>query len=447
MKSKRTRLVASASGAAAIGIATWLSSACGANPTGETLFTGVGQLDASSETGGVVSCDGGASLRSFIPPADPGAGGILVSASGEVLALSGFLFPPLNPSTDTYMVDGWNFVLERYITVLDHITLWDNPNEVPSDPSQHGLQLAHVDGPWVVDLHKGGPLPGQGGAGEQAIAIAAMTKLDNGQRFDTTTTYGFGFSTVAAPADCNAFNVNLDPGENADYAYMVANGYSVLYVGSATWAGDQSTFGCAQTNAGGPLDGGGDGGYDFSKLPPTMTFRLGFSTPTNYVNCQNELAAGRALPGEDFPRGIQVSPSQSVPAQITVHMDHPFWESFAENSPLHWDQIAAQFVGAAGVPEVHTEDMKGVNFLAFTDKTGTPIPWRNCSRPFYMPPGNSQLRFAPLTVPVNPNATDPATALRDYYDYMRHTQSSQGHLNSQGLCFIDRQFPSPPGGS
>ena len=43
--------------------------------------------------------------------------------------------------------------------------------------------------------------------------------------------------------------------------------------------------------------------------------------------------------------------------------------------------------------------------------------------------------------------THPAEAIRDYYDYIRYTQSTQGHLNSQGLCFIDRQFPSPPGGS
>jgi hypothetical protein len=446
MNSKVTRLAVSAAGAAAFSLAAWLAVACGATPTGQTIFTDASSAAASTSTGNVIFCDGGASLRAFTPPGDPGAGGILISASGEVLALTGFPFPPGDPGNDTYMVDGWNFALQRYITVFDHVTLWDNPNVAPSDPSQHGVRVAHVDGPWVVDLHKGGPLAGQGGAGEQAIAIATMTRLDNGQSFDTTSTYAFGFSTVAAPGDCSAFNVNLDPGENDDYAFMVRNGYSVLYVGTATWAGSQSRFGCTQTNTGDTADGG-DGGYDFSRLPTTMTFRLGFSTPTNYVNCQNERAAGQALPTEDFPRGIQVSPSQSVPAQVTIHVDHPFWDSFAENSPLHWDPIAAQFVGVAGVPEVHTEDMKGVNFQAFTDKTGTPLPWRNCAGLFYTPPPSGQIRFDPLTVPVNANATDPSTALRDYYDYMRQTQSTQGHLNSQGLCFIDRQFPAPPGGS
>ena len=61
-------------------------------------------------------------------------------------------------------------------------------------------------------------------------------------------------------------------------------------------------------------------------------------------------------------------------------------------------------------------------------------------------------------MPVNPQGTctgtvgqdytkDNCPAERDYYDYIRYSQSTQGHLNSQGLCYIDRQFPSPPGGS
>ena len=29
-------------------------------------------------------------------------------------------------------------------------------------------------------------------------------------------------------------------------------------------------------------------------------------------------------------------------------------------------------------------------------------------------------------------------------DYMTYDQSTQGHLNSDGLCFVDRHYPSPP---
>jgi hypothetical protein len=49
---------------------------------------------------------------------------------------------------------------------------------------------------------------------------------------------------------------------------------------------------------------------------------------------------------EPNPRRVQVSTSQYVVAQATVHMDHPFWESFVENTPVHLDQIAAQYVGS-----------------------------------------------------------------------------------------------------
>ena len=69
------------------------------------------------------------------------------------------------------------------------------------------------------------------------------------------------------------------------------------------------------------------------------------------------------------------------------------------------------------------------------------------------------MSFSTLSVPIDPNGTctgtigqdftDGTTAqsIRDYYDYIRYTQSTQGHLNSQGLCYIDRQYPAPAGGS
>jgi hypothetical protein len=64
-----------------------------------------------------------------------------------------------------------------------------------------------------------------------------------------------------------------------------------------------------------------------------------------------------------------------------------------------------------------------------------------------MPTGTGQLSFDPLHVNVTIGGSDPAKGLRDYYDFIRYTQATQGHLNSQGLCYIDRQYPSPPGGS
>jgi hypothetical protein len=447
--------VALAAGAAAV--------ACSSdNATILPTFTGVGSPGGDAGTV-VLADDAGHEAKPFPSggPRDPGAGAVYATISGESNALTGYPFPPGDFMADTYMIDGWQFVIREFIVNVDKITLWANPNVSPTDPSQHGPAVAHLDGPFVVDLHKGGSLVGQGGAPERATALGVLANQNDngGGAFDPTTTYGFGFSTVAA--SYAGYNVNLGASQASDFDYMVQNGYSVLYGGTATWRGGELPAGCTETNTGespaagfDPSDAGdaalstnAKGGYDFAKIPPTMTFRLGFSTPTNYVNCQNFTAQGVGIGGEASPRGIQVSTSQSAIAQVTVHMDHPFWESLAEDSPVHWDQIAAQYVGMPGIPEAHTEDMIGVPFYAFTDRNGTPLPWRNCAGSNYTAPGNGQMFFNSLSVPVNPSELDPSKALRDYYDYVRYTQSTQGHLNSQGLCFIDRQYPAPPGGS
>jgi len=437
---------------------------------------------------GTISGSGG-TLKPFACPGDPGPNAFLFSISGEVNAISGYPYPPSDPS-QTWMVDGWNWKIEKYIVVVDHITLWTNPNESASNQALHGPQIAHADGPFVVDLHKGGPLQGVGGGGEQALAIAALrNQNDNGDAaFDPSVTYAFGFSTV--PATYDAINVNLTSDEADDFATMVKGGYSVYYYGAANWTGSQSGvsgFGlcstnpqqdfssnsqtCAVASSGSSADGGtaedgatgeeggqaGSGAcssvYDFSKLPQQMTFQLGFSTPTNYVNCVNYSAS--ELVGMDV-RGVQTKTSQAAIEQLTVHMDHPFWESFEEDTPVHWDQIAAEYVGQTN-PVAHTEDMKGVPFNPFTDKNGTVMPWHWCET-MYTPPGQGAMSFSTLSVAQNANGVctgpvlqdftkDDCPAIRDYYDFMRYTQSTQGHLNSQGLCYIDRQYPAPAGGS
>jgi hypothetical protein len=449
-----------------------------------SIYTDAGGLPIGAMGGVALTGDAGASVQAWPPPGtscsnaaqcpgDPGAGAIYVTISGEANALSGYPFPPGNWANDTYFFDGWELVITEYIVVVDKVQVWSNPDRnLTNQGSLDGMGLvAHLDGPYVVDLHKGGLLTGQGGAPEQATPLGVIpNQTDNGgAAFDRTKTYGFGFSTVAATYA--GYDVNLTADEAVDYDLMVQNGYSVLYRAHLTWKGDQSQYGCTATRTGpgtdaGILDSGdggsqstyGEGGYDYAFMPAAgIDLVFGFSTPTDYVNCQNMALQGTPAPGEDYPRGIQVSPSQSAIAQITVHMDHPFWESFAEDSPVHFDQIAAQYVGQAN-PTAHLEDLRGVPFYAFTDATGTPLPWRNCAGTNYAPPGNGQMSFSTLSVPVNPSAActgtpgvdytqDQCPAIRDYYDYLRYTQSTQGHLNSQGLCFIDRQYPAPAGGS
>ncbi len=373
---------------------------------------------------------------SNVTTGDPGPGGLYLTASGEALAVTGYAFPPASPD-DTFLVDGWIFHLDHEIVTIDHVKLWDNPDMVPADQSQHGAQVAHADGPWAIDLHLGGPLTGQGGAPEQAQPFAGIKSKDDGSAFDTTIRYAFGFDTVAATAA--ATKVNLDADGSSDYDDMIQKGYTVLYVGTVS---RPATDPCASA---------GGAAYDFTTLPSTLKFKLGFSTPTSYVNCQNggEFPGVPGINGEDYPRGVQFRSDHSVIGQVTVHADHPFWESFAEDSPLRFDQIAAQYVGVSN-PVATVEDMMGVDFTAFKDKAGNVLPMRTCvDSSLYAPPytPGDQLHFDPLTVPVDKAGTDPSKALRDYYDYIRYTQSTQGHLNSQGLCFVSRNYPSPPGGS
>ena len=371
-----------------------------------------------------VGCGGGS----------PATGGtVQFTASGEVLALGGYAFPPANPG-DADFVDGWEVHFTKFIAVFDKVTLAENPDTSPTDQSQTGKVVAEIDGPWAIDLHKGGPLMGKGGASEQAFPIDMIVNQNKngGAPFDATMRYAFGFQSV--PATASARLLQIDAGD-PDYADMVANGWNVLYVGTATWKGDQAMPACRST---------GPASYDFSALPKTVNFRFGFATPTTYLNCQNpdnDPAAG--LGGEDHQRGVQVKPNTQTIAQVTFHTDHPFWESFKHDTPAHFDQLASLAVKQPdGTYLVQLTDTKKVDYTAFTDPAGMPLPWRACDAMYNPPSQNPQMGFDTLSIPHN-TMGDGSTSIRDYWDYMRYDQSTQGHLNSDGLCFVQRHYSSP----
>ena len=54
--------------------------------------------------------------------------------------------------------------------------------------------------------------------------------------------------------------------------------------------------------------------------------------------------------------------------------------------------------------------------------------------------------FDTLSVNVDPTATcvqGNCTSIRDFFDYTLYNHSTFGHLNADGLSFVDRQYPSP----
>jgi hypothetical protein len=354
---------------------------------------------------------------------------VLLSASGEILSLDGYPFPPVNPG-DNAFVDGWEVVFNELLITFDHVWMAEGPDTNPDDQSQTGRRVAQLDGPWVIDLHKGGPLPGAGGGGEQAMPFATMVNqnlLPGNPPFDPAVRYAFGYSVIRATP--NAINVNLDPSQIPDYQDMIANGMTVLYRGTAIFHGTPQT--CGST----------DPSFDFSTVPTQVNFYLGWTTPTNYTNCQNPSLPGPGVGGEDHPRGLIVSPSQQIIAQVTIHTDHPFWENFdSDGPPAHFDQFAIRAQGGL----VRLENSFLQNYTAFD------VPWRYCRTDLtgYIPPDTlPRMRFEQGRF-YDPTLTQPLssyTSFRDYYDFTSHVQSSQGHLNANGLCFDDRQFPSRGG--
>jgi hypothetical protein len=356
------------------------------------------------------------------------SGTIQLTASGEALALGGYAFPPASADA-TAFVDGWEVRFSKLLVTVDHITLSENPDAVPTDQSQTGRLVAQLDGPWAVDLHRGGPLTGKGGSDEQAIELGTLDRQNaaGGGTLDAGVRYAFGFSTV--PAIDSAKRVALDAAD-PDYADMIAQGYTVLYIGTATFRGSA----CTST----------DPSFDFTQLPAQVDFRLGFRSPTSYVNCQNpDNDPAVAFGHEEHQRGVQVRANQVVTAQLTVHSDHPFWESIIHDSPAHFDQLAALArPGPDGRFSVSLTDAVGVDFTAFRFN-GKPLPWRACVTSYTPPNTAPQMGFDSGTVPHNPSG-DPAHTLRDYADFATYNQSTQGHLNSDGLCFVRRGYTSAP---
>jgi hypothetical protein len=389
-------------------------------------------------------------LAAFTPPTDPGPGGVLFAASGEVLALTGYAFPPAS-ADDPAFVDGWDVHFTRLLVTVDDITLSNGPNARPGDQSCTEPTVAKVTGPWAVDLSHGDPsyLPGKGGPGEEAVPIAALSRQNypagNTAAFDTggTTPYAFGFDVV--PATATAMNVNIDAPGLADYQTMIDDGCGVLYVGTATFKGmactcptsSSSTAACDPTTyAAWPAVG------------QSVPFHLCFKSPTSYVNCQNpDNDPAKALSGEEHERGIFFKSNASIVAQVTIHTDHPFWDSVLHDSPAHFDQFAALVAGQGtnGVfPTVTTGLTQAIDYTSYKDAQGHALNWRYCVAPptDVHPQFVGPMAFDPQSVP-HTSSGDGCMGLGNYYDFTTYNQSTQGHLNSDGLCFVDRHYPSP----
>lgn len=353
-------------------------------------------------------------------------GRVELQISGEQAAEDGFLYPKGSEVTFT---DGWEIRFSHVLVTVADVTLSENPDRAPGDPSQTGPAVAKLAGPWAVDLSVPGSVAAAGGEGlATPLGVLTGENLRGGGDFASDERYAFGYRIVSARAD--AERVNFAPGDEAGSLYerMIDRSYAVLYAGTATFRGTA----CASS----------DDEYDFGSLPTSVPFELGFATPTAYVNCQNQENQGDAFEGEEYQRGIALPSNRAALAQITLHLEHPFFSDTVHDSPVLFDQMAAALGGTAGDGVLETERFAALDPTAFSDARGRALPWRACAADAELPAGK-QRGFGVGHVLVD-RAGAPGEVFRDYRDYVSYLQSTQGHLNGgEGLCFVKREYPSP----
>ncbi len=353
-------------------------------------------------------------------------GRVQVAISGEDIATEGIAFPK---GSEVTIVDGWQLELAHVLVTVGNVALSESPDLAPSDQSRTGAVVARAAGPWAVDLHVAGTIPGAGGEG---LAIP-LAWLDNqtergGDAFASDQRYAVSYDVLPASADAMIVNFGGDDDAQAAYQSMIESRATVLYVGTATFAG----IACQSS----------DDAYDFALFPKEVPFRLAFRTPTSFSNCQNQDNQGDPFADEAYQRGIAVPANADALAQVTLHLEHFLFGATMHDPSLRFDQLAARLVGKPAGSVVTLDDLIGVDPTAFTDANGTPLPVRSCDGSAL--PSGRQLRFETGSVPVDPGAK-PSVALRDYRDFIQYVQSTQGHLNGgDGLCFVERGYPSPP---
>ena len=359
-----------------------------------------------------------------------------VTFSGETLGINGLPFQPVNQG-DPYFVDGWNMTIDEDIVVVGNIAL----NTMPTEDQtwfDMGPQVAHKEGPYVFDAHEAAGFVGKDGV-EPASPMFVFDTEDNGSSFDSNQRYAFSYDTQVAKYP--AWNLNLTTQGQADYDLMVSNGWdkfiraTATYVGTGTYSNTSDpNEASAQTN--------------FKNLPTTVTFTMGWNDATSNTNCVNaDLGAEDDL----MNRGVVIFPDQASIAQITMHVDHVFWDKLKqEGAALRFDPIAAFAPADTSTTPFSLNTFHSQHLLAvFAD--GSPLPDRAPYEPNPSPNAGANtpddVQPNPLQVTFNLNGVskpDGTAFPDDLVQFMAFSAQSQMHLNAQGLCYIKGQNPADP---
>jgi hypothetical protein len=207
---------------------------------------------------------------------------------------------------------------------------------------------------YIVDLHQGDP------------SLFSTPKL-GARRWEK-------ISWKMIPPTSSSINIsNIN---NTDIQRMIDNGFNYWIEGSA------------------------------KKADKSYTFQLGFSNPTNNQNCTN---------GIDNSQGIVVRPNSNVEAEVTIHVEHMFWDTLgSEQVRLRFDAIAASSTDDTLVTndDLKTQklsDLRGLDGKQLVDSDGKTIVYN------------------PASIPLKGQTL---------YDFMSASLSTGAHLNGSGLCTI-----------
>ncbi|MEY4577913.1 MAG: hypothetical protein RL701_2616 [Pseudomonadota bacterium] len=336
---------------------------------------------------------------------DDAARTLQVSASGEALGQRGYRYSSTPADGEQVFVDGWDVEFERYFVVIDTVRV----NEPGADPDKRenlGRKVVEQRGPWVVDLHKAGPLVGAGGAPETAVPLTVL-KAD----FDTSRTYAFSYETAAA--SFNVRNTNLREADRDALLMMIEHGWVKYVEGEATYRGRTPSESVDAS---------------FQAYPKRVHFAFGLTDAASYVNCHNP-----EIGEEDEPknRGVRPKADGAVRAQLTFHTDHMFWDQAdVEGAALRFDALAARAQNfgedSGAVHELTLDDLADVSPSALEDRNGQPVRDRADQTEGYEP--------GIVAPPVyGTQGNDDITDLRSFIAY---NNRAQGHLNSDGLCAV-----------
>jgi hypothetical protein len=248
-------------------------------------------------------------------------------------------------------------------------------------------------------------------------------KQDDGKPFDTSVRYAFSYDV--SKASYPVTQVNLSKSQFADYELMVQNGWSKYVVGKATYVGTGShPDATAQAK--------------FAALPKTVRFSFGWNDAGSILNCVNaSFGDGEALAN----RGVQVTESGAVTAQITAHVDHLFWDRLKEEgTPLRFDPIAAWAPADTSTTLLSVNSLKDKS-LTTTFADGSPLPDRG---PYQnVPGGYTSNQVNPNQVILGLNGV-PSANIKGIADFMAFNTQAQMHLNADGICYAVGQQASDP---